>query len=259
MRPQAGITRPGLIALCLFLIPLLLASCVGRQEVPVKVTALSPADSIPYPESPRGGDFLLGPGDIMEIRFLGDKQLNTEVLIRPDGYISIPLVPESIMASGMSLAELELELESQIGRYLVNNDIYLNLTSVGSQQIFVLGEVRNPQIVKVQPSTLASVLSECGGLTREARAGQILVIRKWNQDQPVVFEINFDSFLDGESLIPDMPLQRYDIVIVPQSRITEVAEFLKNTFESATAVPRFGTELIYFFNILNHNYSGYRY
>ncbi len=83
------------------------------------------------------------------------------------------------------------------------------------------------------------------------------MIRHWNQENPVVFEIDFDAFLDGQSIFPDMPLQRYDVVIVPKSRIVQVSEFISNTFEPATKIPRFGTELIYFFNILNDKYSGY--
>ena len=176
------------------------------------------------------GKYILGATDSIQLIVRNGPNLSGSHTIRPDGYISVPLLPEPVLASGMTLLELENYLEERVGDYLVIADIFLNLVTLGSQQIFVLGEVRNPQIVKGQPITLASALSECGGLTKEARAGQILVIRHWNQENPVVFEIDFDAFLDGQSIFPDMPLQRYDVVIVPKSRILACDDFINLVF-----------------------------
>jgi len=128
---------------------------------------------------------------------------------------------------------------------------------LGSAAVFVLGEVRNPQIVESQPLTLSAAISRCGGFTKEGEGDQILVVRKWNQPEPIVIEIDFDRFMKGESLLPDIPLQRYDIVIVPRTRISKVTDFIKNFFEVPYAIPRFGIETAVFFDVLEGSYQGY--
>ena len=218
MRFKAGSIRAFSLVLNVVLVGLMLVSCSGRQDIPVKVTAIAPADSVPKMPTSMGSDFMLGPQDFLEIRFLGEPSLNLETRVRPDGTLSVPLINEPVQVFGMTPKNLEHKIEEDISKFLRNSRVFVNVKDIGSSSVFVLGEVRSPQIVTDQPLTLASVISRCGGLSRDSDAGQILVIRKWNQEEPLVFEINFDSFLDGESILSDLPLQRYDVVIVPRSR-----------------------------------------
>jgi len=257
MRIKAG--TPGIIPFaCLALIGVLtLVSCSGRQDVPVKVTTMSSPDSTSMATHPISNDFFLGPEDFIEIRFHGDATLDMETEVRPDGTLSIPLLDEPVQVFGMTPRDLELHIEAGVARFLKNPSVFVNVKDVGSSSVFVLGEVRNPQIVSVSPMTLSAVLSRCGGLNRDSDAGQIIVIRKWNQAEPIYFEVNYDSFLGGESMLPDLPLMRYDIVIVPRSRISKVKEFIENFFEAPYAIPRLGIETAIFFDVLSGSYEGY--
>jgi len=245
--------------MCLLILAAVMAmvSCSGRQDVPVHVTAISTADSISQSFEPPGNDFMLGPQDALEIRFLDEPNLNMDTRVKPDGTISVPYLEDAIQVFGMTPKDLEKTIEGGISKYLKNPKVFVNVTEVGSSSVFVLGEVRNPQIVDDQPLTLASALSRCGGLTDDSDAGQILVIRKWNRVEPLVYEVDFDRFLGGKSVLPDLPLQRYDIVIVPRDRISKVSEFIKAFFETPYSIPRFGIETAVFFDVLNGSYNGY--
>lgn len=257
MRLTAGTQGAALRAIILSMAAMALISCSGGQDVPVRVTTLAQPDSMPRVSSPLARDFYLGPKDFLEIRFLGDPSLNLETEVRPDGTLSVPLLEESIQVFGMTPKDLEAHIAARVDRYLKNPEVFVNVKVVGSSSVFVLGEVRTPQIVESQPLTLSSVLSRCGGLTHEGESGQILVIRKWNQSEPLVFEIDYDRFLAGESMLPDLPLQRYDIVIVPRTRISRVTQFISDIFETPYAIPRLGIETAVFFDVLEGSYQGY--
>ncbi len=257
MRIKAGFQSTLMLVAVILLAGLALVSCSGRQDVPVKVTTLASADSIPRGNSTFANDFLLGPEDFLEIRYLGDSSLNIETEVRPDGTVSAPLLSESVNVFGMTPKDLERHLEANISDYLRNPKVFVNVKDVGSSSVFVLGEVRNPQIVADYPLTLSSVISKCGGLVRDSDSGQILVIRKWNQAEPMVFEVNFDALLDGKSMMPDLALQRYDIVVVPRNRISKVSEFIETFFEVSYAIPRFGIETAIFFDVLEGSYQSY--
>jgi protein involved in polysaccharide export with SLBB domain len=257
MRFKAGSIRAFSLVLNVVLVGLMLVSCSGRQDIPVKVTAIAPADSVPKMPTSMGSDFMLGPQDFLEIRFLGEPSLNLETRVRPDGTLSVPLINEPVQVFGMTPKNLEHKIEEDISKFLRNSRVFVNVKDIGSSSVFVLGEVRSPQIVTDQPLTLASVISRCGGLSRDSDAGQILVIRKWNQEEPLVFEINFDSFLDGESILSDLPLQRYDVVIVPRNRISKISEFMSVFFEGPRAIPRLGIDTAIFFDVLDGSYQSY--
>ncbi len=257
MRIKAGFPTTIVRVLVLALMGLALVSCSGRQDVPVKVSTVVTADSIPRASTALASDFMLGPEDFLEIRFIGDSSLNIETEVKPDGTISVPLLEEAVNVTGMTPKDLERHIVAEVSNYLRNPKVYVNVKDVGSSSVFVLGEVRNPQIVYDQPLTLASVIARCGGLVRDSAPGQILVVRKWNQAEPLIFEVNFEAFLDGESMMPDLPLQRYDIVVVPRSRISKITEFIENFFETPYSIPRLGIETAIFFDVLEGKYQSF--
>jgi polysaccharide export outer membrane protein len=243
-------------ALLLFF-ALLAVSCSHRADAPVMSFPMqsqaSGLHSLPATEQ----DFLLGPKDALVIQFYGDPTMNTEIMVRPDGMISIPLFQESVFVTGMTMDELENLVEVELSRYLVNPDVFISLQAVGSHQVFVLGEVRNPQVVSDSPMMLSSVIARCGGFSPDAVTSQVLVLRRSPGKESQVVEVDFDALLSGDSALPDLPLQRYDLVIVPRSKIADLRNFVNNIFEPMISVPRFGLDMYLFYEALHDNYMGY--
>jgi len=176
--------------------------------------------------------------------------LNSDIRVTPDGYISAPLLDERILATGMDLSELTDSIETKLGRYLNNPQIFLNMIDMGSQNVFVLGEVTVPQIATSEPLTLAGVISACGGFRKDGQRHQVLVIRRNPGGDPIVFDVDFMALLKGRSLLPDIPLQRYDIVIVPKSRVANVRDFVQAVVGNVLVSP---LDAAVDFVILNEN------
>lgn len=227
------------------LIPALLATlflaCAGGKDVPVKVRSLPPAPNglelgyeLPEPR------YLIGAGDLMHIKYLGEEALDTNVRVTPDGYISVPMVDEPILVTGMAIADLTDYIEEQIGKYIVDPQVYVNLFEMGSQHVFVLGNVTYPHMASSEPLTLAGVIADCQGIEEDGQRKQVIVIRRVPGSEPLIFDIDFSQLLDGKSLAPDIPLQRYDIVIVPKSRVAKLRDWMNAVFSNNLPVTRFG-------------------
>jgi polysaccharide export outer membrane protein len=207
---------------------------------------MSGADSLLLPQ-PR---YILGPGDQLRITFLGEGALDTDAKVTPDGRLLLPLIDEPILASGLSLDELKVEVESRLARYMVDPQTFIHLVELGSQHVFVLGEVRNPMLASAEPLTLAGALAACGGLTRDAQKKQIIVIRRHTGGDAQVFEVDFAKLLEGKSLLPDLQLQRYDIVVVPKSRVANLRDFMMAAFGNNIYMLRFGLDGVLLHNAL---------
>jgi polysaccharide export outer membrane protein len=217
---------------------LLLAGCGGgAKKPPVQVRVLEDDPQLPPEYLERPVRYIIGPGDQLRISFLGEEVLNNNMNVTPDGYINVPLLDEPLLAAGLDLSELHDVIVEKLSRLLKNPQIYLNVNDMGSQHVFVLGHVTVPQMASTEPLTLASVISVCGGIKRDGQRKQVIVVRRNPGGDPIVFEVNFMELLKGNSLMPDIPLQRYDIVIVPKSRVANVRDFVQATVGNVIAPP----------------------
>ena len=230
------------------LLPMLvivLGGCSGGKNVPVKVHTLTGEESIAGAGFLQSESrYLLGPGDLLRVSFLGEEILNNNLRVTPDGYVSVPLVDRPVLVAGMTIDEFKQVIEKEVSQYLIEPKVYLHMIELGEKQVFVLGQVANPHIATSEPLTLTGVISACGGIKEDGQRKQIIVIRRNAGGEPTVFEVNFLALLNGESLLPDIPLQRYDIVIVPKSRIAKMSDFIQSFFGDTIAIPRLGVEMI---------------
>ncbi len=215
----------------------------GANDVPVEVRSL-------VEENTDGGTelasaplhYLIGPGDLLRITYLGENNLDSNILVLPDGSIIAPMLEESVLASGLTVDQLRADIEKRLGRYLVEPQVFIHPVKISNQHVFVLGEVKNPHLATSEPLTLAGVISACGGLTNDGQKKQILVIRKTSGGEHVVFDVNFMKLLKGESALPNLPLQRYDIVVVPKSRVARARDFMMAAFGNNIVATRFAID-----------------
>ncbi len=85
-------------------------------------------------------------------------------------------------------------------------------------------------------------------------------MRRIPGEEPIVFEVNFLALIEGKSLVPDIPLQRYDIVVVPKSRVAKARDFMMAVFGNNYVMTRFGIDAILLHDALRESldisYSG---
>ncbi|MBA3631966.1 MAG: SLBB domain-containing protein [Acidobacteria bacterium] len=150
--------------LTFFILTLGLFQIVFGQEVSVT------------PESERG--YLVGPGDVIEGKVLGEDQFNFVATIDEDGKFQVPFFEKGIVATCRTEKELRADVTQLLSKYLKNPQVSVNVTKRNSRPpATIYGEVRQPQQVDLRrKATLLELLSLAGGPTEKA-AGTIQVIR----------------------------------------------------------------------------------
>ncbi len=161
-----------------------------------------------------GPDYLLGPEDVLMISVWKDEHLTKEVVVRPDGMLSFPLVGD-VAAAGRTVEEVRLDVTKRLTRYIPNPQVSVAVTKLLSYRIYVLGRVSKPGEYMVGHHTdVLQALSLAGGLTPFAAENDIKVLRRKNGEEQV-FEFRYGDAKKGKDLKQNILLQRGDVVMVP--------------------------------------------
>ena len=159
-------------------------------------------------------DYLIGPGDVLDISVWKDEALTKSVVVLPDGKISFPLIGE-VIASGKTVAQLKKEIQDKLVPFVPDTTLSLEVKQVNSMLIYVIGRVNSPNrfILNVNVNVLQA-LAMAGGLNPFAKRGKIKVLRQ-EGDQTRIFNFQYDDVVDGKHLEQNITLQRGDVIVVP--------------------------------------------
>ncbi len=157
--------------------------------------------------------YRLGPEDLLRISVWKDESLTSEVLVRPDGMISFPLIGD-LPAEGKTVEGLRAELVRRLSPYLPDPTLSVAVLKVNTK-IYVLGKVNRPgEYLIGRPIDMVQALSLAGGLTPYAFENKIRILRRENGTQRS-YLFRFGEVKKGEFLEQNILLQRGDVVIVP--------------------------------------------
>lgn len=181
-----------------------------------------PGTQAVYPEP----EYIIRIGDQLSVKFFYNPELNEEVLVRPDGHISLQLIGE-MKVIGMTPSELTQTLRQRYAAELTNPDVTVIMRTFGAHKVYIAGEVENPGIMDlIGPVTLFQGITSAGGFKVTARTNEVVVIRRqWEAGpgtRPIVMTADLDKLLDGTDLSQDILLQAFDMVYVPRSPIANV-------------------------------------
>lgn len=164
-------------------------------------------------------NYVIGPGDTMEIFVWGNPELTTTGIVRPDGKFTTRLV-EDIQASGKTSTELAREIEAAYADYVrqpVVSVIVNGFVGVPEQQVRVVGEAAEPASVPYrQHMTLLDLMISVGGMTEFAAGNRSVLIRSTGGGQES-FRLRLDDLLKGGDISANMALHPGDIVIISES------------------------------------------
>ncbi len=199
-----GLKRP--VALLLLVLGVLAAGCANYLPPPPTV----PANSTAY---------RIGPGDSLSIFVWQNKELSTEVPVRPDGKISLPLIND-MQAAGKTPTELSNDIQEQLKKYVNNPLVTVMVHSfVGpySQQVRVVGEAQKPQSLPYRDRmTVLDAMIAVGGLTPLA-AGDRATLYRTAGGKPETYGLRLDDLLKDGDMSANAPLAPGDVIIIPQS------------------------------------------
>jgi polysaccharide biosynthesis/export protein len=181
--------------------------------------AQAPPESKPAPLSTQvpGIDlstYRVGPEDLLEISVWREDALKKEVLVRPDGGVSYPLIGE-VKAAGKTVLEIRQEIEKRLERFIPDPAVSVAILKVGSQRIYVIGRVNKPGEFSVgRYVDVLQALSMAGGLTPFADSNAIRVMRR-EGDRQIVLPFEYGSVVRGQKVEQNIQLRGGDVVVVP--------------------------------------------
>jgi polysaccharide biosynthesis/export protein PslD len=166
-------------------------------------------------------EYLIRPGDELSLKFFYNPELNEDVVVRPDGRISLQLVDE-IQASGKTPSQLDEELTEKYSVELKRPAITVILRSFSGQQIFVGGEVGKPQAVTLTPQmTPLQAVMFAGGFLDTADTSDVMVIRAGADNQPQTYALNLEDVADGTTTDAKFQLHPGDVVFIHKTGIAK--------------------------------------
>jgi polysaccharide export outer membrane protein len=172
------------------------------------VGATSPA------AEPDQSSYRVGPEDVLEISVWREDALKKEVLVRPDGGLSYPLIGE-VQAAGKTVNEIRAEIAKRLEKFIPEPAVSVSLLKVGSQRVYVLGKVTKPGEFAVgRYVDVLQALSMAGGLTQFAESNEIRVMRREGERQ-IVLPFEYARVIRGQKLEQNIQLRGGDVVVVP--------------------------------------------
>ena len=164
-------------------------------------------------------DYIIGPGDNVNVFVWGNAELSATVPVRPDGKITTPLV-EDVQASGKTPSELARDMEKHLAKYIRNPVATIIVTGfVGryNEQVRVIGETTTPQSLPYRENmTLLDVMIAVGGLTDFASGNSSRLFRRIEGKQKE-YGLRIEDLLNGGDITANVDILPGDIIIIPES------------------------------------------
>jgi polysaccharide export outer membrane protein len=191
------------------LILLPIVSC-GTKELRVQQYQL-PADT-PDPAKPPDEFYVIGPGDALEIVVWKEPTLSGPVKVRPDGFITLPLINE-IQTLGMTTGQLRKILEDKYREFVASPFVTIRVAGITSSEIFLIGQVAKPGVYPATGNdTVLQLLTRAGGLSIFADRHDIKIVRR-EGGKVTEYIVDYDAIVKGD-LKQDILLRPGDRIIV---------------------------------------------
>ena len=197
-----------------------LKNLVNSSIVCGLATGCATRSGVALPETPLpSNDYLIGPGDAVNIIVWRNPEVSLTVAVRPDGKITTPLV-EDLLASGKTSTQLARDIEKALEKFIQQPVVTVIVTGfVGpySEQIRVIGQAARPQALPYrQGMSLMDVLIAVGGITDFAAGNKASIIRTINGKQQKLRVRLFDLIRDGD-ISANTSMRPGDVLVIPES------------------------------------------
>ena len=181
-------------------------------------TVLAAAEDAPPPMqiSP---DYIIGPGDALQVFVWRNPELSVTVPVRPDGKISTPLVTDMV-AVGKTPTQLAGDIEKVLGEYVRSPKVNIIVTQPVStlSQVKVVGQVQHPQAVPFREGIkVMDVMLVVGGLSEFASGNRAKIVRTDVAGKQSEIRLRLADLMNKGDMRQNMVLKPGDVIVVPQS------------------------------------------
>jgi polysaccharide export outer membrane protein len=176
------------------------------QSRPVNGTAAPVASALPP-------SFVIGVSDVLSVTFWRDQRMSGDVVVRPDGMISLPLLND-VHAAGSTPEQLAGILAQAAVKFIADPDVTVVVKEIHSRRVFVLGNVGSPGMVSLSGDmNVLQLIAVAGGLLEYADKDNIVIIRTEN-GQEKRLKFNYNDVLKGKNAKQNILLQPGDTIVV---------------------------------------------
>ncbi len=214
MKPtlRNGVAISRLVGAAGLILMLILSGCSGGGAA--TLAAISAA-----PQQRDNADYIIGPGDGLQVFVWGHDDLSTTVQVRPDGEISTPLV-EDMKAAGRTPTELARAIEIMLAEYVRSPTVTIIVQRfVGeyARQIRVVGQAAQPQALNYRNGmTLLDVMIAVGGLSEFASGNRAKIVRR-QDGQELTIRVRINDLLNKGEMDENVRMLPGDVLIIPES------------------------------------------
>jgi polysaccharide export outer membrane protein len=163
------------------------------------------------------GSYQLAPGDVLDVVVWRSKELSMQVTVRPDGWISFPLVSD-VHVEGATATETQKTLEQALSKFVTTPMVTVIVTRIAPLKVSIVGKVRQPGRYAVEaPATVLDILALAGGPTEYAQPDLMYVLRRDSKPDAVYQQIpvRYSSSISAGKSNTNVAIAPGDIVVVP--------------------------------------------
>ncbi len=154
-------------------------------------------------------------GDLLEISVWREPDLTREVLVRPDGGMSFPLVGD-LTATDKTVTDIQQEIAERLATYIPEPVVTVSVKEIKGNAIYVIGQVNAPgEYVATRRMDVMQALSLAGGMTAYASGNKIKILRRDSNSKQIAIAFRYDDVAKGQNLEQNIVLQGGDVVVVP--------------------------------------------
>ena len=201
--------RSRVAALCVLLMAMALGACADNPELPPATTNASGEPPL----------YQIGAGDSLTVFVWRNPDLTTQVTVRPDGRISVPLL-DDLYVEGKTPSNLAREIEKELAVFIQDPLVTVIVGGfVGTfpQQIRIVGEASEPKSIPYRANmTVLDVIIRVGGTTEFADGNSTVLVR-FQDDRTFEYRVRLDDLLKDGDITANVALQPGDILIIPET------------------------------------------
>jgi polysaccharide export outer membrane protein len=197
-----------IVAICVGLFESAAAAQSARAEGAAAIGG-SPTATTALP-----ADYVIGAEDVLSVVFWREKDMSADVVVRPDGKISLPLLKD-VQAAGYTPEQLTGVLVSAASKYVSQPNATVIVKEINSRKVFIVGQVAKPGGYPMTGNmTVLELIALSGDVLEFAKSKNMVVVRKQN-DSEQRFKFNYKDVLKGKDIQQNILLKPGDTIIVP--------------------------------------------
>jgi polysaccharide biosynthesis/export protein len=167
------------------------------------------------PPTPSSKEYKIGINDILTINVWHEPDLSRNLVVRPDGKITLPLIGD-VRAAGKTPPALEAELRSDLAQYIKDPALTVIVSEIRSRHVNIIGQVVRPGTYALtQQMGVLDIIAESGGLREFAKKNKVYVLRETSAGVRERLNYNYKDVVAAKHNARDILLQANDTVVVP--------------------------------------------